>query len=243
MLLVELPQSTACSCWIRTGSLPLLAVPRLPPACEVALCHPLAGIDQLHNIDKLLEGHHGSRDSSNRPWPEAVELVSSGHFQSTSTPWASEKAAWGWVSRVSRLRGGGLLSRLQKRWRKSRRGEREQIETNEENLIKGTADEKHSLYIGGQLPWSGLCNFQGGSPCCGSTGTEPSFWSHQPSCGSGWHHPGSGWHTCACNGWPCPSKSNPGKQWPTEAKQSSRKQANKQWCNGLSPYQALHQRW
>lgn len=161
MILVELPWSTACSYWIRASSLPLLAVPRLPPACEVTLCHPFAGIDQLHNIDELLEGHDGSRDSSNRPWPEAVELVSSGHLQSTSTPWASEKAAWGGVSRVSRLRGGGLLSRLQKRRRKSRRGEREQVETNEEDLIKGTADEKHSLNIGGQLPWFGLCNFLG----------------------------------------------------------------------------------
>lgn len=145
MLLVKLPQSTACSCWIRTGSLSLLAVPSLPPACKVTLCQPLAGIDQLHDIDELLEGHYGSRDSSDHPGPEAVKLISSGHFQSTCTPWASEKAAWGRVSRVSRLRGGGPLSRLQKRWRKSRRGEREQIETNEEKLIKATADEKHSL--------------------------------------------------------------------------------------------------
>lgn len=153
---MKLPQATPCSGSRigRAGNSPLLAVLRLPSTGKVTLRQPPTGVDQLDDVNKLLEGHDGSRDTGDHPWPEAVELVRSGQFQSTGTPGAGEEAARSGVSRISRLyRGGlGIRRRLQKRGGKSRRGEREQVETNEEELVKGAADEKDRLWNAGQ--WS-----------------------------------------------------------------------------------------
>ena len=101
---------------------PLLAVQCCLAVGPVTFNHQLAGIDHLDNVDKLLESHDRGRDTGDHPRPETVNLVSSGHFQSTSTPWAGEETAWGGMGRVSRLCRGrlGLRDRLQERWGEGR---------------------------------------------------------------------------------------------------------------------------
>src|SRR5699024_2231811 len=107
--------------------LPHLSVQCCLPVGPVTFHHQLARIDHLDNVDKLLESHDRGRDTVVHQRSEAVNLISSGHFQGTSTPWTGEETAWSSMGRVSRLCRGrlGLRERLQERWGKGRRRERE----------------------------------------------------------------------------------------------------------------------
>lgn len=117
----------------RSSGLQRLSVPCSLASGKITFSKPLASLHQLNNVDKLLESHDWGGDSGDNPRPEAVNLVCPGKLQSSGTPWASES-----------LRRTGILS-LKKRGRENRRREREQIKTNEEKFIEGTAYEKDCL--------------------------------------------------------------------------------------------------
>lgn len=132
---------------------PLLALLCCLTSGAIPLGHPLASIDQLDNIDKLLECHHGSRNAGDDPRQKAVDLVGPSQFQSTRAPGAGEKAVGLRMGRVSGLRGRRccIIDGLQEGRRESGRGERKQVKANEEEFIQGTADEKHSLQTINQI--------------------------------------------------------------------------------------------
>lgn len=60
---------------------------------NVTLCQPLAGLDKLDDVDKLLSCHDGEADPSNDPRPEAVHLVCSGELQRTRAVGVGEHLA------------------------------------------------------------------------------------------------------------------------------------------------------
>lgn len=107
----------------------------------------MTGIDQLDDVDILLEQHDRGRDDGNDPRNLAVNLVGARHLESAGTPGAGKEAARSRVGGVARLRGGGHRIRdgLEKRGRQDRRGERQQVDANEEGLVESTADEQHGL--------------------------------------------------------------------------------------------------
>lgn len=120
------------------------------PIGNVTLDHPVAGIDQLDNVDDLLKRHDGKRDTRNHPRPEAINLVRPSHLESTGAPWAGEQAGRGRMRGATGLHGTrlGSFDRLQERGGESRGREGKQVETDKESLIKGAADEQHSLNDG-----------------------------------------------------------------------------------------------
>jgi hypothetical protein len=117
----------------RWSSLHCLSVPFSLASGKVTFSKPLAGLHQLNDVDKLLQSHDWGGDSGDNPRPEAVNLVCPGKLQSSGAPGATESR-----------RRIGVLS-LKKRRRENRRREGEQIKTNEEKFIEGTAYKKYGL--------------------------------------------------------------------------------------------------
>lgn len=103
----------------------------------------------------MFEQHDRGRDAGDDPWPEAIDLVGAGHLEGTRTPRAREKAAGDGVGGVSGLHRGrlGAGDGLEERGRKDRRGEREQVEADEEQLIESAANEQNNLGNQHQSAW------------------------------------------------------------------------------------------
>lgn len=120
------------------GNLALLATVLRPAVGHVTLDQPVAGLHELHHVDDLLERHDGCRDSSDDPRPEAVNLVGPCQLQRPGAPGAVVQIGWGCL-------GGAIGERLKEGRRERRRGEREEIEADEESFVKGAADEQNGL--------------------------------------------------------------------------------------------------
>lgn len=116
---------------------------------KISLCEPLAGIHHLNDVDILLESHDRQRDQGDDPWEGAVNLVRTSHLECTSTPGAGKEAAQRGVGRRTGLRGGRLRIRdgLEQRGRQHRRGEGEEVKTNEKQFVSSAADEQNSLQL------------------------------------------------------------------------------------------------
>lgn len=114
---------------------------------KVTLGHPLAGINHLDDVDKLLERHDRGRNTGDDPRPEAIDLVRTSQLKSAGTPRAGEQAAGLGVRGVSGL-GGGWLSigdRLQKGGGEGGRREGQQVEADEEKLVQAAAEKENDL--------------------------------------------------------------------------------------------------
>lgn len=98
----------------------------------------------------MLECHDGQRNQGDDPWEGAVNLVRTSHLECTSTPGAGKETAQRGVGRGTGLGGGGLRiwDGLEQRGRQHRRGEGEEVKTNEEQLIGSAADEQNNLKLG-----------------------------------------------------------------------------------------------
>lgn len=81
----------SCRHLLSVGCLVLCSA-SFPSADKIAFHEPVRGLDQLHDVDKLLEGHDRERDRGDNPGPETVDLVGPGQLQSSSTPRACKRA-------------------------------------------------------------------------------------------------------------------------------------------------------
>lgn len=82
----------------------------------IALSEPLAGLDDLDNVDPLLEQHDGQGDKGEGPRNGTIHLVCSSHLHGTGGPGAGEEGRRlrGRDGRT-RLEGGALAGGLQER--------------------------------------------------------------------------------------------------------------------------------
>lgn len=66
---------------------------RLLPGRDITFTEPLAGLDELDDIDDLLPRHDGGTDTGDDPGHGAVHLVGAGHLQRTCAPRVGEQGA------------------------------------------------------------------------------------------------------------------------------------------------------
>lgn len=122
-------------------------LPAIRACLEVTFCQHLAGVDQLNHVDILLECHDRGRDDGDDPGNLAVDLVGASQLQGTGTPRAGEETARRGVGGVTWLnrRWLRIRERLQEGGGEDRRREGQKVDTNEEQLVEGAADEQDSL--------------------------------------------------------------------------------------------------
>jgi hypothetical protein len=109
-------------------SISLLSLPRLrlarEPGCAsclaVALGQPLAGVDQLEDVEDLLKGHDWEAHAGDNPRYGRVHLVRARQLQSSGAVWVQEDGCRWRGSRCARLEAAGTLGSgdLQQRGRK-----------------------------------------------------------------------------------------------------------------------------
>jgi hypothetical protein len=124
----------------------LLVKARLLPVLPVTLGQPPARLKELNNVHVLLESHDGQADDAERPWDLAVHLVGAGHFHCGGRERRGEES--GGLGRGGRAgEEGERFAAVD--WKEGGgdcwRGETEKIESDEEELVEGAADEKDPL--------------------------------------------------------------------------------------------------
>lgn len=115
------------------------------PHSNVSLSQPLARFDDLDHVDELLEEHDGEADTSDDPRPEAVHLVGTRQLERRGAVGAGEDLPQQCLVDL-RSRLDIIYERsLQKSRGECGRGEGEQIQRDEEELVQGAADEEERL--------------------------------------------------------------------------------------------------
>jgi len=118
---------------IKQSSLGLLALALSPPrqtrlatALAIILRKPLAGVDELHDVDDLLAEHDGEADAGDDPRDGGVELVGAGELERAGGVGVGEERGGGDVGWVAGLEGGGFAGDgLEEGGGEEGRGERE----------------------------------------------------------------------------------------------------------------------
>jgi hypothetical protein len=98
---------------------PLVRESGSSPGLDISLGQPLAGIDQLKDVEKLLVGHDRSAHASNGPRHKRVHLVGPRQLQRTGTVRVQQEGRGGpgWGSRLEGARSSIWICDLQEGWR------------------------------------------------------------------------------------------------------------------------------
>lgn len=137
----HLTQLVACSILL----LPWQAL--LPPCLDIPLSKPVARLDQLHHIQNLLRRHHRGRDGRKYPRQGRVHLVRSGQLHGPCAAGRCKESG-SWMRRTARLRRrAGRFVVGKEGGSQGGRGEREEVESYEEEFIEGASCEKHILSV------------------------------------------------------------------------------------------------
>ena len=111
------------------------------PIPTIPLGQPLAGLDQLDDIDPLLEQHDGSAGDGEHPWDSGAHFVGSGHFHGRGAERAGEEERGRGLKRGGRGRIAGPFQRRGD----LRRAEAKEIEGDEEEFVERAGDEENRL--------------------------------------------------------------------------------------------------
>lgn len=126
----------------------LLGQTLCPTDLNILCAQSPAGLDHLHHVDELLDGHDGEADGGQNPWNRRVHLVCTCHLKGCSAEGVREYLT---KNRCVELRVGndgiasGILYGLDQVRREEGRGEGQQVECDEEELIEEACDEQDSL--------------------------------------------------------------------------------------------------
>jgi hypothetical protein len=120
-----------------------------PTSLEINLGESLASVVKLNAVDELLHKHKREADTGNSPGHCGVHLVGTSKLKSSG--------AEGIGKDLGKNRGIDLgtslefstdsLDRLDEVWRDKRRREAEEVERNEEKLVKGAKGKENTLLI------------------------------------------------------------------------------------------------
>lgn len=110
-------------------------------------------MDELNDIDDLLQQHNRRRNGRDDPRQTAINLIRPRHFQRSRTPGASKETGRRRMGGITGLHGARLgLGGLEERRREGGRGEREEVDADEEEFVQGAADEQDRLHPSSALP-------------------------------------------------------------------------------------------
>ena len=120
-----------------------------PTSLEINLGESLASVVKLNAVDELLHEHEREADTGNGPGHCGVHLVGTSKLKSSGAEGIGEDLGKnrGVDLGTSLEFGTDSLDRLDEVGRDKRRREAEEVERNEEELVKGAKSEKNTLVV------------------------------------------------------------------------------------------------
>lgn len=126
----------------------LRALPRQTlsfPRSPVTLGKPRGRLLHLYHVDDLLSHHDGEADDHANPRHGGVHLVRARGLHGASREGRGEEQAGFGRSRCARVQGGGVGGVGEERGTQERRGEGEEVEGDEEDLVEAAESEENPL--------------------------------------------------------------------------------------------------